>query len=177
MSFAIRPATANDASAIADIYAPIVRETHLSAELDAPSADEMAARIAAPTTHAWLVAGSGNRIAGYAYATQFRTRLAYQWCSETSVYIHADFRRTGVGRLLYADLLDRLRAANFRHAVAVIALPNPPSVAFHDKLGFVPVGVFPKICYKLGRWYDIGWWRLPLIADGGPPSPIPERQS
>lgn len=159
----IRLATRDDAPGIAEIYAPIVRDTHLSAELEVPSVEEMRRRIESTIkTHPWLVAEADGRIAGYAYATTFRARLAYQWCAEVSVYIHEDFRRQGLGKKLYANLLDRLRAAEFRHAIAVIALPNPPSVAMHEQFGFVPVGVFPGLCFKLGRWYDIGWWRLGL---------------
>lgn len=169
MTLVIRSATPSDAPAIAEIYAPIVRESHLSAEFEPPDAQEMASRIVAPTTFDWLVAEMEGRTAGYAYATQFRKRPAYQWCAEVSVYIHADFRQMGVGEALYRELHGRLLESGFRHSIAVIALPNGPSVAFHEKFGFVPVGVFPRICYKLDRWYDIGWWRYPLSSDPGPP--------
>ncbi len=175
MKWNIRLATANDAQGIADIYAPIVRETHLSAEFDAPSTGEMRKRIAATlTTHPWLIAENEGVIGGYAYATQFRSRPAYQWCAEVSVYIHADCRRQGLALMLYRDLLDRIRDQGFRHAIAVIALPNPGSVALHEKIGFVPVGVLPGICHKLDRWYDIGWWRLALEPrnQSSPPRPI-----
>jgi L-amino acid N-acyltransferase YncA len=159
----IRSAQPGDAAAIADIYAPIVRDTHLSAEFVPPDADEMGRRIEANRqTHPWLVADASGVIAGYAYAYPFRSRSAYQWCTEVSVYIHADYRRQGVARLLYEDLFTRLRDQRFRHAIAIIALPNPASVQFHVGMGFLPIGVFPGICHKLGRWYDIGWWRKPL---------------
>lgn len=159
----IRLARGDDAEGVAAIYAPIVRETHLSAELEAPDAGEMRHRIESTLkTHPWLVAEQNGRIAGYAYATTFRARLAYQWCAEVSVYIHEEFRRQGLGYSLYSNLFDRLRAQKFRHAIAVIALPNPPSVAMHEQMGFVPVGVFPGLCFKLNRWYDIGWWRRAL---------------
>jgi len=123
-------------------------------------------------THPWLVAERKGVISGYAYATSFRSRPAYQWTAEVSVYIHANFRRQGLAQRLYRELLDGLRAQGFRHAIAVIALPNPTSVAFHEQFGFVPVGIFPGICYKLERWYDIGWWRFALDSSAAPPQPL-----
>lgn len=162
-TFEIRSARPGDAAAIAEIYAPIVRDTRLSAEFVPPDAGEMQQRLEAnKATHPWLVAESNGAVVGYAYAYPFRSRTAYQWATEVSVYIHAEYRRKGVAKLLYADLLHRLREQGFRHAIAVIALPNPASVGFHEQFGFLPVGVFPGICHKLGRWYDIGWWRYAL---------------
>jgi len=184
----IRLATPDDSPAIAAIYAPIVRDTHLSAEFDVPSAGEMRRRIAETLeSHAWLVAELGGEIFGYAYATRFRSRPAYQWSAEVSVYIRPDHHRRGLGRALYNSLFACLRLQGFQQAIAVIALPNPPSVALHESLGFLPVGIFPLVCFKRlpeslplpcrervgvrvvetgagqGIWYDIGWWRLPLL--------------
>lgn len=172
-SWNIRMAQSGDAVGIADIYAPIVRDTHLSAEFEPPGVEEMQRRVDATlATHPWLVAEVNGRIAGYAYATSFRSRPAYQWTAEVSVYIHADFRRQGLGLSLYQDLLGCLRVLEFRHAIAVVALPNPPSVALHEQIGFIPVGIFPGICNKLGRWYDIGWWRYTLQSGTVPPPPL-----
>ncbi len=172
LAFDIRSARPDDAAAIAAIYAPIVRDTHLSAEFVPPGAEEMGRRLEAnKATHPWLVADSIGVVVGYAYAYPFRARTAYQWCTEVSVYIHADYRRHGVARELYGSLLERLRDQGFRHAIAVIALPNLASVGFHEQFGFLPVGVFPGICHKLGRWYDIGWWRYRL-EPGNDSAPI-----
>lgn len=173
MAWTIRLADSKDAQAVAEIYGPFVRETHLSAEIEAPSAKEMQHRIESTLpTHPWLVAEEGELVGGYAYATTFRSRPAYQWCAEVSVYIHSEFRRQGLAEKLYRALLERLCQQEFRHAIAVIALPNPPSVAFHEKFGFVHVGTFPGICHKLGRWYDIGWWRYLLGSETQAPGPI-----
>jgi phosphinothricin acetyltransferase len=169
----IRLAQSSDAAGITDIYTPIVRDTHLSAELEPPDVEEMRRRVESTLqTHPWLVAEGDGGIVGYAYATSFRSRPAYQWTAEVSVYIRAGFRRHGLARRLYSELLDRLRDQGFRHAIAVIALPNPESVAFHEQFGFLPVGVFPGICHKLGRWYDIGWWRYALNSSAAPPPPL-----
>jgi L-amino acid N-acyltransferase YncA len=172
-AFDIRSAKPDDAAAIAEIYAPIVRDTHLSAEFVPPDPEEMRLRMEVnKETHPWLVAEHGGNVIGYAYAYPFRARSAYQWTTEVSVYIRDGYRRKGVARQLYRDLLNRLRDQGFRHAVAVIALPNPASVGFHEQFGFLPVGIFPGICHKLGRWYDIGWWRYTLDVSSEPPSPL-----
>ena len=170
MPVTIRLASELDAPAIAAIYAPIVRDTHLSAEFEPPGATEMEQRIRRTLpTHPWLVTETDQEVAGYAYATAFRARPAYQWTAEVSVYIHENHRRKGLARALYAELLNRLRRQGFRHAIAVIALPNPPSVQLHEQLCFTHVGTFPGICFKLGRWYDIGWWRYSLNDSTAPP--------
>jgi phosphinothricin acetyltransferase len=159
----IRLATPSDAPVVAGIYAPIVRDTHLSAEFDVPTVEEMQRRIADTLlTHPWLVAERDGEILGYAYATSHRSRSGYQWTCEVSAYIRPTDHRRGVGRALYTSLFAVLRLQGFQQAIAVIALPNPPSVALHESMGFVPVGVFPSVCHKQGQWYDIGWWRLSL---------------
>lgn len=161
-----------DAAACAAIYAPSVRETAASFEEVAPSAAEMAQRIA--TTSAqwpWLVAERDGAVAGYAYASRHRARAAYRWSVDVTVYVDAAHHRRGVGRALYVPLLTLLAAQGFRRACAGIALPNPGSVALHESLGFVPVGVFEATGFKLGRWWDVGWWQKPLgarPADGAP---------
>ncbi len=159
----IRLAMADDAPAIAEIYSPIVRDTHLSAEFVVPDANEMAQRVAETNmTHPWLVAEVDGVIAGYAYATKFRSRPAYQWSAEVSVYVRPDCMRIGYARGLYTSLLACLRLQGFHQAIAVIALPNPASVALHEGLGYRPIGVFADICHKHERWYDIGWWGMTI---------------
>ena len=96
-------------------------------------------------------------------------RAAYRWCVEVSVYVAASARRRGVGRRLYEVLLEVLRIQGLRNAYAGITLPNPASVALHESLGFEPIGVYPKIGYKLGAWHDVGWWHRRLIDDDAAP--------
>jgi len=194
MSTRIRLAGCEDVAGITAIYAPIVRNTHLSAEFVVPTIAEMHRRIVETlATHPWLVAEREGEIAGFTYGTRFRARPAYQWTAEVSVYIRADHHRRGLGRALYASLFECLLVQGFTQAIAVIALPNPPSVSLHESLGFVPVGVFPSVCFKSvakpppnahgmdarknssdpsledGLWYDIGWWRLLLAGQPSPP--------
>jgi phosphinothricin acetyltransferase len=162
----IRDACAADVPALLDIYRPNVTDTAVSFELEPPSLDEFAARVAhAQSQWAWLVAEHDTgMIAGYAYAGAFRTRAAYQWSAETSAYVHANCRGQGVGRQLYRALLRELAAKGYCNAYAGIALPNDASVALHKAVGFEPVGVFRRAGWKFGRWHDVSWWQLALGA-------------
>lgn len=172
MSFpTIREATPDDAAQIQAIYAPIVRETTISFELEPPAVDEMRRRIlhtlpALP----WLVC-ERDGIQGYAYASQHRSRAAYQWSVDVSVYVHEQARRMHVGRALYTSLFKVLALQGFFNAYAGIALPNPASVGIHESLGFAPVGVYRGVGYKLGAWHDVGWWQLALKPRTGDPAP------
>lgn len=166
----VRIADVADAQEIAAIYAPIVAATAISFEIDPPSVDEMAERIARTLrTHPWLVAERGGSVIGYAYAASHRDRAAYRWSVDVTVYVSEGARRTGVGRDIYGALMGVLRRQGFRSAFAGIALPNPGSVALHQALGFEPLGVYRQVGFKLGGWLDVGWWRLGLSDDPGPP--------
>lgn len=112
----------------------------------------------------WVVAeaGPGGAFLGYAKAGPWRTRQAYAWSAETTVYVVAGQERRGVGRALYGRLLEGLRARGFHAALGCITLPNHPSVALHEALGFAHVGTFPRAGWKFGRWHDVGFWQLLL---------------
>jgi L-amino acid N-acyltransferase YncA len=174
----IRPAnSAGDAEAIAAIYAPFVNDSIISFEDVAPTTAEVAARIVRlTTTHAWLVAEDQGEILGYAYGCPHRERAAYRWATEVSVYVDPRHQRRGAGRSLYAALFAQLAAQGYRTALAGIALPNDASIALHEACGFKPVGVYRRIGFKLGSWWDVGWWQLELAhsdGDGPPPEPGP----
>ncbi|MCY3834252.1 MAG: GNAT family N-acetyltransferase [Chloroflexi bacterium] len=176
MTAVIRLASAADAGAIHLIYGPIVRDTHISFEQTVPSVGLIAMRIESTLAqYPWLVCELDGQLAGYAYASAFRRRAAYQWTAETTVYIHPDFQRRRVSSALYHSLLALLREQGYCQAVGVIALPNEGSVRAHEALGFRRVGVFQGIGYKAGAWRDTGWWQLelrPPPADPQPPRPI-----
>jgi phosphinothricin acetyltransferase len=170
----IRLATADDGAALAAIYAPSVTHAATSFEVDPPGAGEMARRVAAVLAHApWLVLERGGAVAGYAYASRHHERVAYQWSVDVTVYIDRAHHRTGVGRTLYTALFALLRVQGFYVAHAGVTLPNDASVGLHESFGFTPVGVYRDVGYKLGAWYDVGWWRLALRAPD--PAPAPPR--
>ena len=133
----IRLATPADAKGILDIYAPYISNTSFTFETAVPSVEEFAERIKNYLINwPWLVCEVDGKIAGYAYGTRYRERVAYQWCTESSIYMHDDFQKTGIGRLLYSTLFEILKRQGFRNVYAVINLPNEKSVAFHERLGF-----------------------------------------
>jgi len=154
----IRLATAEDAEAIAGIYAPYVTGRPTSFETEAPSAEEMRRRIVQTLpVLPWLVWVEASVVGGYAYARRHRERAAYQWSVEVSVYLDEAFHRRGIGRALYSVLLRILEAQGFVHAYAGIALPNAASQGLHESMGFERVAVYPKAGFKLGAWHDVGW--------------------
>jgi L-amino acid N-acyltransferase YncA len=167
----IRLADASDAEAIVAIYRPVVEATPISFETVPPDRNEMARRIGTTTVaYPWLVCDRGGQVAGYAYATTHRERAAYRWSVDTSVYVDAKYRRSGVGRGLYASLFHILAAQGFFNAYAGITLPNPASVGLHEAVGFRKLGVYERVGYKCGAWYDVGWWQLTLEPHADSPA-------
>jgi phosphinothricin acetyltransferase len=169
---AIRSARAEDAAAIAAIYAPYVLTGVVSFETDAPDARAMRRRIeGADGFYPWLVATNGDDdgVLAYAYAGKFREREAYRWVVETSIYVAGAVQGQGVGRLLYEALIDTLRAQRFTQAIGAIALPNDHSIALHEAVGFRRAGFFREVGYKHGRWIDVGYWQCELNDAVTPP--------
>lgn len=138
-----------------------------------PSPEAMAQRMASPL-HPWLVAEEEGRLLGFANASPFRARAAYRWAVETGIYLADGARGRGIGRRLLEDLLDLLTAQGFVTAVAGIALPNPASVALHEKLGFVATGTYDRTGFKHGHWIDVGHWQRDLAPRvTAPAEPVP----
>jgi len=167
----IRLATPGDAIDILKIYAPYIENTSFTFETEVPSIEEFAERIRNYLLNwPWLVSEMDGVIAGYAYATRHRERIAYQWCTESSVYIHDDFQRAGIARILYTALFEILKKQGFRNVYAIINLPNDRSVAFHESSGFQYFATYEKVGYKLGKWKNVGWWRLIINEFGDEPA-------
>jgi L-amino acid N-acyltransferase YncA len=176
---AIRLATARDCEQIAAIYAPYVRDTAISFELEPPSADEMRTRVANVLQFMpWLVCDRGGEILGYAYGDQFRARAAYQWSASVSVYVDSRAHRGGVGRGLYTSLFAILKWQGLHNLYAGITLPDVGgSVGFHRSFGFRQIGLEESVGYKLGAWHHVSMWHLllqPLSADPQPPRSVAE---
>jgi L-amino acid N-acyltransferase YncA len=178
----IRMATARDAADLAVIYRPYVTDAATSFEIEPPDTAEMARRLESTLAFLpWLVCtDAAGEVVGYAYASRHNERAAYQWSVNVTVYVGAGHHRRGVGRALYLRLFALLRLQGFYVAHAGITLPNPASVGLHEALGFLPIGVYPAVGWKLGAWRDVGWWQLPLqelpVAPA-PPLSLPETQA
>jgi phosphinothricin acetyltransferase len=159
----IRPATPADAPAICRIYNPYVTGTVVTFETAPVAPETMAARIRKVTAgHPWLAWEEDGDLLGYAYASPWKEREAYRFSVETTVYVAGDARGRGIGTGLYRALLPALRDRGFHTALAGIALPNPASVALHEKLGFAQAARLPQVGRKLDRWVDVGYWALVL---------------
>jgi phosphinothricin acetyltransferase len=159
----IRRITPDDAQAVADIYAPFISDSATSFEAVAPDAAEIRKRISEITpSYPWLVFEANGNVLGYAYASQHRSRHAYRWSTDVSVYIHQSVRNQRVGRALYTALFELLRRQGYFNAYAGITLPNPGSVRLHESMGFATVGVYSRVGFKFGRWHDVLWLQLRL---------------
>ena len=164
----VRAAVVDDAEACAAIYAPYVTDTVISFETEPPSVSEMAGRMAASV--AWFVLEDAGRVVGYAYASPFHARAAYRWSVEVSVYLEMGRRRSGAGRALYSVLLEDLRVRGYRNAMGGMTLPNAASEGLHRALGFELVGVYRRVGYKNGSWWDVAWTQKVLASGSGEPS-------
>lgn len=160
----IRDAHADDAPAIAAIYNHYVLGSLISMEEEAVGDSAMAERIADVQAAAlpWLVLHADGDIAGYAYASKWRARRGYRYSVESTVYLAPGHHGRGHGARQYRELLARLRAAGYRQVIGGIALPNPASIALHEKLGFEKVAQFPQVGTKFGQWLDVGYWQKSL---------------
>jgi L-amino acid N-acyltransferase YncA len=161
----IRPATPFDIPAITRIYAHAVRHGTASFELETPDEAEMARRQRALLDggYPYLVAEFGGAVAGYAYAGPYRTRPAYRYTVENSVYIAPDAHRRGIGRALIDRLIAESEARGYRLMIAVIGdSAQTPSIELHRAAGFRLVGTFEAVGYKFDRWLDSVLMQRPL---------------
>jgi phosphinothricin acetyltransferase len=169
----IRTATVDDALGILNIYSPYIVNTSLTFESEVPSINNFSKRIGDYLQEwPWLVCEIDNQIAGYAYASRYRERVCYQWSVECSVYIHDQYMHKGIAQALYVGLMEILKIQGFRNVYAVINLPNPKSVSFHEQFGFSWFATYDHVGYKLGEWKNVGWWKLQLNNYDQHPDPL-----
>ena len=163
-----------DARQVAAIYYPYVLNTPITFESEPPDGHEMSSRMEnVLTSYPWIVCVHDDEVMGYAYGSQFRTREAYDWSVETTVYVREAAHGLGIGSALYTSLLECLRLQGYVSAVGVIALPNDKSVMLHEKLGFSQDGILPSAGYKNGTWYDVGlWWKKLHNPPAHPATPL-----
>lgn len=171
-----RFATAEDAAALAAIYAPYCEQTAISFETMSPTPGEMTRRLVSLSDRfPWLVAAADGQVVGYAYARPHHEREAYAWATETSIYLDRIVHRRGLGRALYQRLFALLKLQGYRTIIAGATLPNPGSIGLHEAMGFRPMGIFRQVGWKMGAWHDVAWMQLELQArvnDPSPPVPI-----
>ena len=176
----IRTATLSDAQALLNIYAPYVKHTAITFEYDVPSVEEFAFRIKNTLQkYPYLVAEKNGRLLGYAYASPFHERPAYDWAVETSIYVDQNIKHQGIGRRLHDTLEDALRSQGILNMNACIAYPpeedeylDRNSVEFHTHMGYRLVGEFYKCGYKFHRWYNMVWMEKLIgnhLSDQKPP--------
>jgi len=170
---AIRTALESDAAEILAIYEPYVLNTVITFETEVPALTEFAGRISNTLRkYPYLVALEEGRIAGYAYASPFKARAAYDWAVETSIYIREDARGRGIGGVLYRALEEALRRMGVLNLNACITWPNPESVGFHERHGYRTVGRFSQCGFKRGAWHDVVWMEKFLGGHAVPPQPV-----
>lgn len=177
----LRLARPEDAPELLKIYAPYVLNTTVTFEYEVPTVEEFAGRIRRTLErYPYLVAELGDRIVGYAYAGAFRSRRAYIWSAEASVYVRDGCHRLGIGKALYTELERILRRQNVASMAACISHPNRESIKFHSSLDFERVARFTKCAWKLGRWVDVVWMQKVLHESDTKPEdfiPFPELDS
>lgn len=163
----IRACAPGDAARVCDVYNPYVLESTATFETEPVAAAEMRRRIREVLRgHPWLVYERSGRILAYAYAAPWNRRSAYRHTADCSVYVAQSEQGRGIGTELYRALVDRLAAGAFHTVVGSVALPNGPSVALHEKLGFEKAGELREVGRKFGRWVDVGYWSLRLERRG-----------
>jgi len=174
MTPVIRDATLADIPAITAIYAVEVTDFVNTYEYEVPDAAEMSRRMHGILAHGYpyLAAELDGQVVGYAYANSFRSRAAYHWVVENSVYVAATAQGRGVGAALLQALIDACSARDFRQMIAVIGEPtNTASIKLHERFGFRHLGTLPGIAWKHGRWLDTVFMQRALgDGTGGPPS-------
>ena len=170
----LRIATTDDAKAIANIYGYYVNNTAITFEYIAPDEQEFVKRINDKLQkYPFIAAVDSGEVIGYAYASEYRTRAAYNWDAELSVY--TDFRHIGkgVGSLLYSALIEILKIQNVVTLCAGITYPNNASERLHKKLGFEYMGVFRAIGFKNKKWHDVLWYTKQINSLDTPQKVIP----
>lgn len=159
----IRRVTLEDARSLCTIYNHYVENTIITFEEQPVPSEEMEKRIQEITrTLPWFVLERQGEVVGFAYANPWKGRCAYRFSVETTIYLAAQQTGQGQGVVLYQSLLQELRHRSFHSVMGGVALPNPASVALHEKLGFQKVAHFKEVGWKFQQWIDVGYWQMQL---------------
>lgn len=154
----LRIASSDDAEGVLSIYTPYVEETNVTFDYDVEEAKVFCQQIDEMTEEfPWIIAEHEGKIIGYSYAKKHRDRTAYNWCAESSIYVHEEYQGKGLAKILYEALLEILETQNTINVYSGIAQPNEGSTMFHIKMGYTPVGVYKKVGFKNNQWHDVLW--------------------
>ena len=158
----IRKARASDARSIASIYNQYILNSTVTFEEKKVDSKTIVNRIRTNKKLKWWIFERDDILMGYAYSTKWKTRSAYRFTVESSVYVAQKYQHKGIGKALYINLIKSLKDDGFRRILAGISLPNNNSVIFHEKLGFKKVGQLEAVGYKFNRLIDVGYWELKI---------------
>ena len=159
----IRDVRKEDVVAICTIYNYYIVSTTITFEETPVTQSEMSNRIDDITSNLpWVVYEYEGKVIGYAYASKWKTRSAYRYSAELSVYIDVNSKGKGIGTKLYTNLIEKLKELGYHSIIGGIALPNNESVRLHEKFGFKNVANFVQIGFKHNTWLDVGYWQLLL---------------
>lgn len=160
----IRDATLNDAERVAEIYNHYVLNSTITFEEAPVCAAEMARRIEEIRTQSlpWLVAMRSDQITGFAFAQKWKSRAAYRYSAEVTVYVAPGLGKSGIGSALYSVLFASLKSSGFHAVIGGVALPNDASLRLHRRFGFEQVAHFKQVGFKFDRWIDVTYWELIL---------------
>ena len=161
----VRAGREEDLEAINDLYNHYVAETHVTFDDEPVTMEarrEWFGHYANSGRHRLLVAVDGDEVVGFASSSRFRPKPGYLTSVETSIYLAPEATGKGAGSKLYAELFHSLEGEDLHRAYAGIALPNPASIALHEKFGFKRVALFTEQGRKFGRYWDVAWYEKPL---------------
>ena len=159
----IREVKKQDARAIADIYNYYITDTIVTFEEEVVQGGEMSNRIEnISSKFPWIVYEKDGAVVGYAYANHWKSRCAYRYSVETTVYLKHGEEGKGIGSLLYQELISRAKDMGCHVLIGGISLPNAGSIALHEKFGFEKIALFKEVGFKFDKWIDVGYWELIL---------------
>ena len=160
----MRDVKLSDAESIADIYNHYIRKTIITFEENEITKKDIESRILTVESSGlpWIVVENNNKIQGYAYAGNWSERSAYRHTVESTVYLSPFEKSKGLGTQLYRELLSRLKEKSIHSVIGGISLPNPASIALHEKFGMEKVAHFKEVGFKFNQWVDVGYWQIKL---------------
>ena len=161
----VRPATEADLAGLNDVYNEYVTNAHYTFDVEPMTLDarhEWFSHYGSSGPHRVLVAVAGDEVVGYASSSRYRTKPAYSTSVETSIYLAAEATGLGIGTKLYSALFAALGGEDVHRAYAGISLPNPASIALHERFGFKKAGHYSEQGKKFGRYWDVAWYEKAL---------------